>query len=175
MRVCRHIPASCPNQGGVFANLVAAQNGMQAAMTQIFNNGDWSAWRRKLTIGLTINQDIAVGGVYGTVLAKPPAPPAAPPGIKYPAVDMPPYLQPGYGVGVRPVFSADPHFVPNMAPYETSPGSGLYQAPWGGMPPTALQPANPLTNRVPIIGVHLRIIGANKAPGGWFIHSAWPY
>ena len=175
MRVCRHIPSSCPNQGGVFANLRGAQNGMQAAITQMFNDGNWPAWRRKLAIGASINQDVAVAGVMGTVLAKPPAPPAVSPGVKYPAVDMPPYLQPGHGVGVRSVFPGDPNFVRNMARYETSPGSGLYQAPWGGMLPTALELANPLTNRVPITGVHLRIIGANNAPGGWFIHSAWPY
>lgn len=175
MRVCRHIPSSCPNQGGVFANLTAAQNAMQAAITQMFNDGNWPAWRRKLAIGATINQDVAIAGVMGTVLAKPPAPPAVFPGVKYLAVDMPPYIQPGHGVGVRPVFPSDPNFVRNMARYETSPGSGLYQAPWGGMLPTALEPANPLTNRVPITGVHLRIISANNAPGGWFIHSAWPY
>ena len=150
MRVVRHVGGWCPRKAGAFNTQIDAQNGMQNALNAAIagGGGTWINWRRSLTQGNSVNDDIVAVSV-GTVLelSAAPAPPTTANGrVTVPA--MPPYAPVNPGAGNRPLYPGDPNGVALGGP--------------------------PLTVVVAPTQVHLRINPSNNSPGGFFIHSAWP-
>jgi hypothetical protein len=154
-----------PGKAGAFESAAMADRALKIYFAVKFNP-NWTQYRDKLLQDGAIAESFTLGGIPGLSMQNvdkrvAPSPKAGEPIREYNVADVPNYLL------VKPTKTAPPV----RGARTSGAGRPLYRGDPRMVPAAGV---DPLTEPAPLKGVFVRVVADAAAPGGWFVHSAWP-